>query len=137
MDKVSPLEDFDADTRDPVTVPVTDLVPDAGTTDDEPTASHNAPPDDALAEAVDVSSGHIDEDFAAVVAELRAWCQDAGIHVGPDDLLDGKNAAALLGISEGSMRNWRCCYGERIPSVRRGRRVYYRLEDLAAALLGS
>ena len=77
------------------------------------------------------------EDLAAAVAELRRWCADAGVHVYADDLVCGKGAAHLLGITEGAMRNWRCCYGEKIPSVRRGRRVYYRLEDLAAALLGN
>ena len=77
------------------------------------------------------------EDLAEAVAELRRWCTDSNVHVYADDLVNGKGAAHLLGITEGAMRNWRCCYGERIPSVKRGRRVYYRLEDLAAALLGA
>ena len=77
-----------------------------------------------------------DDAFAAAVAELRAWCADAGIHVYDGDVVNGKAAAFLLGITEGAMRNWRCCYGEKIPSVKRGRRVYYELSALAAALLG-
>ena len=117
MDKVSPLEEVD-DGADLTSTRESKLTPD-----------EEAP--GVITDAV------IAEDpLAEAVAELRSWALDEGVHIYDGDLVCGKGAAHLLGISEGAMRNWRCCYGEKIPSIRRGRRIYYELSALAAALLG-
>jgi len=39
-------------------------------------------------------------------AELRRWCAQDGIKIGPDDTVDRKGAAMLLNRSPLTLRNW-------------------------------
>ena len=46
------------------------------------------------------------------------------------DLLSTAEAAGMTGIPEGTWRYWRHCGDEGPPSVRLGKRVFYRKQDI-------
>lgn len=48
------------------------------------------------------------------------------------ELLNGKQAAEILGTTEGTLRVWRCTKRYPIPYVRIGRAIRYRRSDLEA-----
>ena len=58
--------------------------------------------------------------------EMRDWLQAHGYAVLPGDLTDTRGAAALMDLQPQSLRARR----DRLPHVRRGRRVLYRIVDL-------
>lgn len=96
-----------------------------------PVTDRSAPPGEAGDEA------DVDGRIAAATAELADAAEAEhmrviGGRVGPAD------AAALLGISKATMKNWRACgSGPRFVrlGVGDGGKVSYRLEDLAAFLV--
>ncbi len=45
-------------------------------------------------------------------------------------LLSNKESAAYLGIKTNTLTVWRCKNTQKIPYVKLGRRVFYRLKDL-------
>jgi hypothetical protein len=69
------------------------------------------------------------------LAELRNWCEQRGIWLGPGDEIDQDNAAAILGKKPSTLKWWR---SQRIGPPHRktaGGAVRYRLADLAACQL--
>jgi hypothetical protein len=64
------------------------------------------------------------------VAELRTWLEGRGYPVLAGDLVPTEAAAAVLGLEAQSLRADRM-NGAAVPFVKRGRRCYYRLADLA------
>lgn len=64
------------------------------------------------------------------VGEIRAWLLERGHAVLPGDLVATESAAAVLGLEAQTLRADRM-NGARIPFVKRGRRCFYRLQDLA------
>ena len=47
------------------------------------------------------------------------------------ELIDRKAAAEYLGISSGTLANWQSTGFRRVPHVKIGKRVRYRISDLA------
>ncbi len=45
-------------------------------------------------------------------------------------LLDRKQAAHILGVSEGTLANWHCSGLRKVPCVKIGARIRYREKDL-------
>lgn len=52
----------------------------------------------------------------------------------PEDFVDDKRAAEILGVSPGTLGVWRCTGRYRLPFFKVGRRVRYRVSDLEAWL---
>lgn len=52
----------------------------------------------------------------------------------PERMLTTKEAAAMLGLSPATLEAWRCSGRVRLPFLRLGRSVKYRLSDLYAYL---
>jgi hypothetical protein len=48
----------------------------------------------------------------------------------PSELVDEKRAAQILGITPGTLGVWRCVRRYKLPYVKIGRAVRYRVEDL-------
>lgn len=64
------------------------------------------------------------------VGELRDWLRERGHPVLPGDFVTTEAAAAVLGVQAQTLRADRM-NGARVPFVRRARRCFYRLQDLA------
>jgi hypothetical protein len=71
--------------------------------------------------------------IAETTAELRAWVEQSGNWLSPDNRVHPETAAEILGVSVATLRNQRS-YGTPLPFYRAGARgrVSYRLADLAA-----
>jgi hypothetical protein len=63
------------------------------------------------------------------LAALLVRCATIGVEVDRDGTVSSRDAARLLGVTEQSLRADRCYFG-RVPFIRRGRLVRYRLVDL-------
>lgn len=66
------------------------------------------------------------DSIAAVIVDLRAQ----GRHVTPDGRVAPDVAAYVIGISEGTLKNWR--NADTGPDYFRAGRIWYRLDDLLA-----
>ena len=66
----------------------------------------------------------------AIAAGLREACRAAGMRVTGDDRVEESTAAALIGRTTKTLRNWRYTHRP-IPFVERCRRISYGIPDLA------
>lgn len=72
----------------------------------------------------------------------RAWCSDVNESITEkakmetttasrqSDLITRSEAAAFLRVSPGSLSNWASSSKYRIPYIKIGKKVYYRIKDL-------
>jgi hypothetical protein len=66
---------------------------------------------------------------------LRAACRTNGFQISWDDRVREDTAAALLGIEQKTLRNWRYALDPRTPAfVKRNGRAMYELAAIAIAL---
>lgn len=77
----------------------------------------------------------IEDRLSARVAELRAWCEQRGVWLGPGDEIDQANAAAILGKAPATLKSWRASGSGPPYRKNAGGAVRYRLIDLAACEL--
>jgi hypothetical protein len=68
--------------------------------------------------------------IATVISDLRAQ----GLHVTPDGRVLPEVAAGIIGVSEGTLRNWR--NADTGPDYFRTGRIWYRLTDILGWIEG-
>ncbi len=67
---------------------------------------------------------------------IEDLCKNVGIPV-TQPLITPAQAAQLLLLREQTLAKWRCCQPEKLPFIKSGRLVRYRVEDIAHFILDS